>query len=274
MTGSSLYYVHHDGTREGPLDMPAIMRKIRTGRITHVTVLSTTDDPTEKMAVEHPEIYAILREMVEPKSGAFVSGRMRMSAEKRFVRAWLMGWRFVGKQPIVFVIASTGIMAVFVLSTALSRMFTWHAGLASGIFLYLLMQSVAMVMLLRLYRGQYINISTLRRQILPLLPPLILTSITVGLLGTMGLAALILPGIFIFSIFAFVPFIISDRNPSLASAMQASVMIAFKDGFEGFGAVMGIVCINLLSLLLIITLPITLPIVSLALAELYEDMSH
>jgi antibiotic biosynthesis monooxygenase (ABM) superfamily enzyme len=58
------------------------------------------------------------------------------------------------------------------------------------------------------------------------------------------------------------------------TAFPMSARLAWHAGPQGFIAILALVALNLLSLLLIVTLPVTLPVVAVALTEIYDEFVH
>jgi len=265
------YFVHSAQGQEGPYDLPMIMRKVRARKIDVSTPISLTDDPNPRPAGEFAEISFILQETLDLSSQ---QQKARLSAEKLTVRALTVGWKFVGMQPFACVYAGLVALLTYLVMMIASPLLPWTLTLLVGTFLFFVLQSVVMVTILRRYRGQYLDTLFLREQLAPSLIPLAAGALVTTAMGLIGLALLIVPGLFLFSVFAFVPFLIADRRMNLVRAMTASPALCFRHGMDSFGAVLGVTSLNLLSLLLIVPIPLMLPVTAVALADIYDELGH
>ncbi len=261
------YILNVRGAYEGPYDLSTMMRKIRAGKIQSTTFVTPEGEQQGRSASEISELAALFT--VRPIKGTMqeiVTG----TAESRFMHTIHTGWRFVGQQPLILVIASLGVMACVSAGLLFSRVLPWWICLGISFGLYLTFQSLMMATVLRIYRGQYLDGQFLNRYISPLILPLLTMSLILTVLGMVGLVAFILPGLLIFSLFVFTPFIISEGKGSAFSAFSQSAQLVTSDGLDSFAVVLALVTLNLLSILLIITLPI----IAVALTELYDEFSH
>lgn len=100
-------------------------------------------------------------------------------------------------------------------------------------------------------------------------------AILVGLVVICGLILLIIPGIILMLMFAFVKFIVIDRNLGPIEAMRESARITHGHRLELLLLFLALLGLNVLGLIaLIVGLLVTGPISMLALAHAYRTLSH
>lgn len=100
-------------------------------------------------------------------------------------------------------------------------------------------------------------------------------AILVGLSVIAGLVLLIIPGVILILMFAFVKFLIIDRNMGPIEAMKESARITSGHRLELLLLFLALLGLNVLGLLaLIVGLLVTGPVSMLALAHAYRTLSH
>src|SRR4051812_39780535 len=96
MTADLRFYIHHaNGMCDGPYDLPAMIRKTRTGKVVADTVLSMEENAPVTRAADCRELAHYFQ--IET-AGTRASGD-RTDACRILGRTLGNGWRFVGQQP-------------------------------------------------------------------------------------------------------------------------------------------------------------------------------
>lgn len=99
--------------------------------------------------------------------------------------------------------------------------------------------------------------------------------ICVGILVVLGLILLIVPGLILMTLFAFVKLLVIDRNLDPIKAMKESVRITSGSRLELFFLLIALVILNVLgALALFVGLLLTVPVSALALTHAYRTLSH
>jgi uncharacterized membrane protein len=88
-----------------------------------------------------------------------------------------------------------------------------------------------------------------------------------------GLVLLVIPAIIIATLYSFVPLIMMDQRCSIIEAMHASRAMVKKSQKSGIRLLSTTIILHLICLVLIFPTPITLPIFSVIICRLYEEIS-
>lgn len=261
----NFYYIYSGDAVEGPFDMPAMLRKIRSGKVNADTYLRHASQAEPSQARDIPEIAPI----VSHRRGVSGIGSSQ-TAQERFVEAMATGGRFFNQCPVFAALAG-----LLVLLCLLAAILLGGAHGVGGVWLVaalllLLFQPLMLVVGLRLFRGQPADLVTLKGELKPVLLPFTICGAVSVLAVAMGSLVLLLPGVLAHTLLVFTPFVLLDRRMNALEALKSSANAALSDGADGFGAVFGLGALHLLSVLLILPLPLVLPIIVGGLAELYD----
>lgn len=272
MNDITLFYIHRqDGKFEGPFDLPMMMRKMRTGKFTPESLVSTEADSRIRPAGECAEIASFFHSNVK---GAREEKPRRPGGGSITMQSLRTGWKFISQQPMLCAIAGFSVLLTYIAGLLIVKELPWWFALWAWASLYIMMQSMLMITVQRLFRGQYLDADFVNRQLGPAIPRLVLYSVVLAMLATVGMLFAVLPGLFLLSVFAFVPCLLADKRMDLANAMNESMRISFRGGFGGFIALLGLAIINLVSAVTIFVLPVMLPMLAAAYAELYDQWAH
>jgi len=103
--------------------------------------------------------------------------------------------------------------------------------------------------------------------------PLFLAGLATGILVSIGLFLLILPGIYLAVCYMFVMHLIIDHRMEFWDAMETSRKIVTKNWFTVFGLAFALFAVNLLGMLAIVVgLLVTIPVTSCAAAVAYREI--
>ena len=126
---------------------------------------------------------------------------------------------------------------------------------------------------MRIYRNQPFSTKFWNEQLSPAISMLFFAAIVIGLMMIGGFILLVLPGIIIATLYAFVPFLILDRRMSLIEAMTASRLLVRKHRGRYQPNIAILILMHIGCLLLIIPIPVTLPMFAASLSRFYEELS-
>lgn len=258
------YYIHFDNKAEGPFDLPAMVRKMRAHKIDLDTLLSDGKN-IPVPAREFPEIAGFLR-AAEQEQVVFTGASPYLMLREGV----LAGWGFLGQNLFFSVITGALVLTCFLCAGLLSVMNVSQAWWITGMGLFLLAQPLIMLAIIRAYRGQTVDHNFVQQQVHPILGPLLAASAASSVAMIFGILLLLLPAVLMYSLIAFLPFTLLDKKEDWRGGIFESVRLSTSYGIEFYAAVLGVSAIHVMSLLLVITLPISLPITTIALAELYE----
>lgn len=263
------FYIHSDGNREGPNDLLTMMRRIKNGKVSAGTMVST-DTMDVPMPASRLQDLAMFFDSGEKDDKSGAGERSRRS----FSQFFDVGWRFISGNQNMSVFGGAIVLLTFLLGLPLYDIGGIGVAIMISSLVFFILQSIYMISALRLNRGQHINADFIQSAILANSVPLVLGSCILGVLFWVGVAFLIVPGVIMLSVYAFMPFLISDRGFSVIEAMEASRMLIARDKSAYFPTMIGLVGLHLLSCATVVLIPLTLPILAGALSELYDELSH
>ena len=265
------FYIVDNGKKEGPFDLLAMIRKIRSGAIDQDTLLMIDGQDEIQPAIEIPKLQDIFLEKEESDANA-----QNLSLRKQSLSSSLRsGWMFYQSNQI-----STVYTGVFILSLILATSF-FHF-ITSGIFRvpgYMMATiagffglSIYMFLILRMNRGQPTDINYIKQITLEYVKPLLISSCCIAIMASVGFL-LIIPGLFIFSIYIFTPLLIVDHKMEFWDAMETSRKLVMGSGIDNMGIIFALVVINFIGgLLIFLPLLFTLPVTMSALCDMYDEL--
>lgn len=257
------YYLVDGKQREGPFSLLDMMRKIRGGRI-------KADSPIAFNQAEEPVAAASvkeLRDFFESAAGR-VQHRQGVSVESAFAS----GWRFLTTNQLSSAYAGGMVMLTYL---AVQPFFAqgWIAGLLVSYLLYQMLYGLYAACILRISRGQYLTSDFVMDKLLPSVLPILSASALVALASAVGLVLALIPGILLLTLYCFAPFILIDRKCGVIEAMHRSRKMVSGSGSETFGVLLALVSANFLGSTLVILIPLMAPIITNALAEIYDQLA-
>jgi uncharacterized membrane protein len=132
--------------------------------------------------------------------------------------------------------------------------------------------SIYMFLILRMNRGQPTDINYIKQITLEYVKPLLISSCCIAIMASVGFL-LIIPGLFIFSIYIFTPLLIVDHKMEFWDAMETSRKLVMGSGIDNMGIIFALVVINFIGgLLIFLPLLFTLPVTMSALCDMYDEL--
>ena len=284
---STQYFILDDvGNRAGPHDLVYVVKKIRSGAINKDTMIALDRTSPAYKAEEIGEIADFLEEAT-PEAVSINDISMK---KNKTLSQWLKnGWNFLQANQlstlysgcyVVFLLLSTGVVAVM-FPPALVVL-----GYASCFILAQYIFTGYLYSVLRMVRGQPVDINFIRLKMMPHRKPLFISSIMMsffiicgillmiagGTASIIGLLIVALPGFYKLTIFIFAPLLILDKGMNFWDALETSRKTVRAKGMEMTGIIFALLIINFLfGLLFLIPMIISLPITMAAISEMYDE---
>lgn len=280
------FIIDEVGNRAGPYDLVYVVKKIRNGSITKETMISLDKTSTPHKAEEIDEIADFLQEAHTEA----VSIHDSANKKTRALGAWLKsGWNFLQANQlstlysgsyVVFLLLSTGTVAV-VFPPALVML-----GYASCFMLAQFFFTGYFYSVLRMVRGQPVDLNFIKLKMQPHYKPLLVSSLMMsffiicgillmisgGMAAIFGLLIVALPGFYKLTIFIFAPLLILDKGMNFWDALETSRKTIRSKGMETTGIIFALLIINFVfGLLFLIPMIVTLPITMAAISEMYDE---
>lgn len=265
---NSEYYIEHNGTKEGPLDLLTIMRRVRSGKIKPDTEIYINDAEISKRADSIDEISSFFVRLLEgPQHARALPGTPSMAELLR------SGWSFTLEHNILTVYAGGMLLLLLMLTLALIGKVGVPAGLFISWCLFMVMHNLYFIFALRFFRGQPLGDDFINIQLAPVLLPIFLCSIMQAVIISAGITMLIIPGIIAATFFIFTPMILLDKHCTITEAFTLSYRMIRKAGTKHTGILFLLLALHLLCFALIMPVPLSLPIIMAAIFETYEKLS-
>ena len=281
------YYIISGESRIGPYDVVAVIKKIRNGSISADTTIEIFGKGNPLPAGEISELADFFVETDEPEDyvvPVFVPKKLDITAVLN------SGFFFLQKVPSSTIFSGSFVLIsiLFLLMiNSLPDVLKVIACAPVVAILYFIMSLYEMA-ILRMTRGQPADTSYILKKALPIAGRLIKMSFIIsfplilafmfiiigeGLLMNFAILFLIAIGLFVLTIYSFVPFLIMDQNYDLLEAMSASTKAVFRGGIDNFAVILTLNAINFVTgALFILPLTISLPVTICAMGEVYDEM--
>ncbi len=260
------YYIDDNGRKDGPHDLVSIMRRIRSGKITHETLVYADEHAAAAPAGTIHDIALFFDHDAQQAAKASTSS---LSLGKLL----FSGWHFVIEHNVMTVYAGglllLSMMATMVFTSVLGTL----PGLIFGWCFFFTFHNLYLVFILRIYRRQPIGSYFIGRKLSGIFATLLFTSIVLALMIAGGSLLLIIPGIAVAVMYAFVPFLMFDYRFGVVESMHASRLLLHKHKRGYLMTLSLLMLMHLACVLLIIPLPLTLPMFAAALSAVYEELS-
>jgi hypothetical protein len=260
------YYIDNEGKKDGPHDLIAIMRRIRTQRIRADSYLYVDDSPDRFAARDIPEIALFFDSTAKSTSPT----AMNAPSTWTLIR---LGWEFTIEHNVMTVYAGAMLLLCLLMLMELASVANLMLGGMAIWCVFILMQNIYLVFVLRLYRGQTLGSDFINRQFAPALPRLVFASLMLAAMMAGGWILLFVPGLLVATLYCFVPFLMMDRRYGPIEAMHASRLLMQKYGRSYFPPACLLILLYLLCVALIVPMPLVLPIFAAAMSHLYEELS-
>lgn len=267
------YYVDLGGVKDGPHTLVSIMRRIRTGKIQPDTLIYTGQDTTPRPANTIQDIAHFFRREPDPseEQPQHVSGEHVPLSIRKLIHD---SWQFTIEHNSMTVYAGGLMLTNIMIAAGLVNMLgTITGGLLAWAFC-ILCHNLYMIFMLRLYRHQPISSDFINRQMAPALSTIITSCVILAFMMGGGLLLLVVPCLLVSVYYIFVPFLIIDHQYGTVEAMHASRLLLQKHNQQYTRLVAILILMHYICLLLVIPIPLTLPMFTSALADLYEKISN
>jgi len=281
------YYIISGESRIGPYDVVAVIKKIRNGSITADTTIDILGKGNPLPAGEISELVDFFLEKDDPEeyvAPVFVPKKLDINTVLN------SGFYFLQKVP-----SSTIFSGSFVLISILFLLMINSLpdvikvlSCAPAIAILYFIMSLYEMSILRMTRGQPADTAYILKKAAPIAGRLIKMSFIIsfplilafmfiiisdGLVMNIAILFLIAIGLFVLTIYSFVPFLIMDQNYELLEAMSASKHAVFRGGIDNFAVILTLNAINfIMGALFILPLTISLPVTICAMGEVYDEM--
>lgn len=265
------YYIYKDEKKQGPYDLVSLIKKIRNGSL-GADMLVASDMMEPIPADQVPELAEFFKSSSRhDENDHHIHGIRQLTLGK----ALHAGVYFLqnNQQSAIY----TG---AFLLGAILFGALSWKLGLGifgqiiASIVSYTLF-SIYMLCILRLTRGQTIEPSFIRSRTTSLIVPLLIVSAIISLMTMIGLAMLVIPGLFIMTLYIFTPLLVLDKGMDFWDAMETSRRAVLQGGTDLIGILFAMVVIIFVSgLCFILPLLVVLPIAISAISEIYDEFFY
>ena len=272
---SDLFFIQSDEGMEGPFDLLSMIRKIKNGRITGLSMVALDAHDAPVLASEH----AVLREILDEQEKEILQKPSEIDSEINFIGAVKNGWQIFLMNP--YTTLMTGLFGTLILFGAL--LFGALPGIIDGILSTIwasILFTVFLIFLCRKVRMQLVHVDY-GRWLLKRWQPLLFSSLLVGLvpgilpallfpvIGKVALLLIFIPGALWASYFLYVPLIIADRDIGLKEALAFNKAKMKEAGLDFYSIVFGLFALNIL---LPVLLPVTIPILLGAACDIYDKV--
>ena len=290
---SNEYYIISEQGYSGPYELVALVIKIRNGSLAGSAQIQRSDSQDIKQAREWDELKEFFAAVTAASGGKKETGPKNLAKKLHLNECLHNGLNFLQQNYISTVFSGLLILIVTALTAAISFSLPDNAhvvGYILGFITLYFLLSCYMFMILRMTRGQQINpghilkkvqpvaFSLLRASLLIVFPVIagiiLFTSFEDDLIVCLiGLLIIIIPGIYVISIFSFAPLLIIDRGYGVWEALSASRTAVMKSGWDNFGVYFALNMINLIAaLFMIFPMAVTLPVTISAITESYDEL--
>ncbi len=281
------YYILSGKQRKGPYDLVMLVRKMRNGSLTSATMVQLGEDPA-KPAAEWPGLKDFFNEKKDESTESADATKHR---QRHLIPTLQSGWRFLQRNHISTVLAAVYILTIIVMASMVHMGLPPYMHITAYLIVFIFsnfLLSFYLLALLRMVRGQPVDIGYIFSKIGPVSRPLLTSSTLVSCPAIAGLVLLVIsstwmfslvglfivaiPGLFILALYSFTPLVIIDQGYDFWDAMEMSRKTVLKGGLETLGVIFALFVINFLGgLLAILPMAITLPITMGALTEIYDE---
>lgn len=274
------YYILHEDTKIGPYDLVSMIHRIRQNLLSpesQIMVMGKEDEPPIT-AAEIPELAEVFNEErseVQPDQ----------ATEHSFLLVPVIRqcWNLMIDNPMVLYFAGVILLLCGLLMLLASRIPV--LGVVIGAAVTGILFAAYALIVQRVHRAQAIDYDGIFQKIrshikpvtlgglLTILPPaagIMLMNDENTILMVLGLLVA-LGGLLSFTAFAFLPFLIMNRNMALGDAIQTCISV-MKQNENTFATLLGLAVLNFVGALLILPLFITVPLWFMAVSYTYEEL--
>jgi hypothetical protein len=268
------YYIYHQDRQEGPFDLVSIIRKIRKGNITEETLIIRGEGAPPMPALRIEELENIFQESYAPDPGqGYIPKELGFGACLKGGCTYLTNNQIAAAYSSFFLLLSLAIMLV------MARVFS-VVGFAIAFPLIYVLLGGYVVSVLRMVRGQPVELDYIIKRIKPQIKQLLLVGAILAIPTVLSFCflndkylfvislAFLIPMLFINSYLIFTPFLIVDKGFSAREAMQTSFRTVKTNGIGWLSTFFGLLTILIIFAPLAMVL---LPIAYAAISEVYDE---
>jgi len=269
------YLYQEEGEAIGPFDVLAMMKKIRGG-IVHAGTLITTGKYGEPMPAASVEELLPFFE-ADPEEDMVVpapSARVSAPGEKTLSAALAYGFSFLQTNVMALVYGGCILLGIVFLMLPVFTFFPSEArtpfffiAYTLSIFLFL----SYFLVIFRMVRGQSADWQEMVQFVIANYKTLLAISAIVAVTSVIGFVLLVVPGLFVFTLFVYSPIYLYEQRGGFWASMDASRRFVMSNGSDHMGVIFALVVINIIAGLLVAPLLLTLPVTLSALVDIYED---
>lgn len=251
-----------------PIDMVVIMRRIRSGKITHNTLICVGDSDVPVPAGEIKELARFFRD--DYAEDPFADIRYTGTKLSRALKA---GWQFTIESNIMTVYAGGALILGIIFGLILISKLGMAVGIIINWFFVIILHQLYYLFVIRMFRGQSVGEDFMNKQFAPIAKSLAVSSLIYAVIVGSGFLLLIIPGIIMASWMAFVPILIMDKKLAPVDSIRQSIIFVRNLGKKEFMTVFIILTLHIVCLFLLVPVPLTMPLFLAALCEIYEKNS-
>lgn len=271
----------------GSYDVVALLIKIRNGSISADTRIQRMDSKDVKLAKEWDELKEFFTQTPHTEKRTQVTKKLHLSNVLHNGIVFL-------QQHMMSTVYSSCIIMVAVISILLVdfEIDEFHiASYAVAIAISHFLLSCYLILILRMVRGQATDVSHVVKKIakvkfgvfkllfasflisLPIIIGVALLSFDELIVCVIGLMVIILPGMYVLTIYCFVPLLIVEYGYGVLAAMETSRNSVLKGNRDNFGVYFALNAVNFIAgLLAVFPMALTLPVTMSAIAESYDEL--
>ncbi len=261
------HYINSQQKKDGPHDLVTIMRRIRSGAIIPDTLICQGEELIPAYRIN--ELSSFFNNPVE-------SMRQELNNAPRLSLIHILdkGWHFTaGHQNMSVLAGAILLLAVLVGILTYEISHNIATSIMTGWIMFLIMQSAFLVVSLRIYRGQNLNLDFLDYTLAPLLGKLSLISVLFAFITMAGLPLLIIPSAIAMLICTSIPMIALDYNLGAMETIKKTYGLLKKLDTESQVKLSCLMLLYLVCIALIFPIPLAMPILAGGLYSFYEESS-
>ncbi|PIR33896.1 MAG: hypothetical protein COV36_01880 [Alphaproteobacteria bacterium CG11_big_fil_rev_8_21_14_0_20_44_7] len=282
------YYVVINGQKQGPFDIIAIIKKVKTRQIAPDTLVADAANGNFMPATSFPEIATLLEEQV----GINKASQMKEKRVLRLRKVLADGVDLWVRNVIGFTVGFATILIVaFALNGGLKKIQIFADYPSIGNYIISLLATTLYLLffgyILNAKRSKAFSFEQTFIEVKKGLIPLGILSaifslytIAFGVNQLVGLVSVVVL-LFVVTMFSFVPFLIVDTSLGLGGAAKQSLKKVMGMGADNFGVILALIAINLVVALapafidknfFIFGLFLSMPITVSSLAYIYDEL--
>lgn len=262
MSSDQFYFDNASGERQGPYDLPFMMRKIRLGEVTESTIIYPSKEAVTGQAAVSITSLNSLFNSAEDKQEEAAGGTVDYNLKTLLNAAW----KHVQYHPGVLVSGGTFLVSML-LVLFMCQSLLGIAGTLIAFPLIFVALALYLVSMYRSNRGQPIQFSDLIRLAMAHMVPLLMAGAILTLPVMGGIALLIAPGLLVLTFTIFAPLLIVDKGMTAMGALQKSVEGVKSFGNHNLGVLFALVCMAVLGSVFLLPMAIAIH----ALMEIYDE---